>query len=137
MAAQANLIKVDDLGRLSFGDHESTTKLKQDGFEFNGDTYKVKTYNEITRLEKNKSLIFESVPGSKVRDFELVQGRMSFKIGSNAEDAQITVELLADKEYKIFINGIQAGKVDTKLAGKINFSVDFANGEQEVEIRRI
>lgn len=62
---------------------------------------------------------------------------MTFAVLSGAEDAQITVELETEEDYKIFINQVQVGKVTSNLAGKISFSVDFASGEQSVEIRKL
>lgn len=62
---------------------------------------------------------------------------MKFLVSGSAEDAQITVELEADQDYKVYINQIQLGKVTSNLAGKISFSVDFASGEQAVEIKKI
>ena len=44
------------------------TKTKKDGFEFQGDIYKVKTFKEITKLEKNGMFVYESVPGTAVEE---------------------------------------------------------------------
>ena len=34
---------------LEFGNYELGAKTKKDGFEFQGDIYKIKTFNEITK----------------------------------------------------------------------------------------
>ena len=57
------IIAVTD-GALSFGDSSLETKTKQDGFEYKGDIYKVKTYKDITKLERNEMFLYESVPGT-------------------------------------------------------------------------
>lgn len=52
MANVKELLKAEENGSLSFGDYSLTQKTKLDDFSFEGDTYKVKTFQEITRLEK-------------------------------------------------------------------------------------
>ena len=44
------------MGHSVFGDYTLASKTKLDGFEFQGDLYKVKTFKEITKLEKNGCL---------------------------------------------------------------------------------
>ncbi|WZL80257.1 endosialidase [Vallitaleaceae bacterium 9-2] len=136
MAGLEKLIVANEDNSISFGNHETQEKQKLEGFELNGEVYKVKTHNEITRLEKNGRLLFESVPGTTVSDLKLNSDSMSFSLIGSAEDAQITVELEADEEYSIYINEMQVGKVKSNLAGKINFSVDFASGAQKVQIKK-
>ena len=50
MAAVKDLLKAEVDGTLSFGDYTLENKTKLDGFEFQGDLYKVKTFAEITKL---------------------------------------------------------------------------------------
>ena len=69
MAAVKELLRAENDGRLSFGDYTLPSKTKKDNFEFQGDIYKVKTFAEITKLEKNGMFVYESVPGSAVEDF--------------------------------------------------------------------
>jgi hypothetical protein len=52
------------------------------------------------------------------------------------EDAQVTVELENDQEYKLFIDDVHIGKIRSNLAGKLNFNVDFVNGKQSVKITK-
>ena len=66
MAAVKELLRVEADGGLSFGDYTLDSKTKLDGFEYQGDLYKVKTFQEITKLEKNGMFVYESVPGTAV-----------------------------------------------------------------------
>ncbi len=63
MAVIEELIREEKDGSISFGDYSQQEKQKVEGFEANGDIYKVKTYKDLTRLEKNGSLLLEAVPG--------------------------------------------------------------------------
>jgi len=137
MAGLEKLIVASDNDAISFGNHLAVEKQKQEGFELGGDLYKVKTHNQVTRLEKNGRLLYESVPGTSVKDLTLSSENLKFAVEGSAEDAQITVELEADQDYKIYLNDIQVGKVRSNLAGKISFSVDFASGKQTVEIIKL
>ena len=49
MAAVKELLKAETDGTLSFGDYTLGSKTKLEGFEFQGDLYKVKTFSEITK----------------------------------------------------------------------------------------
>ena len=49
MAVVSDLINVQE-DSLEFGNYELGSKTKKDGFEFQGDIYKIKTFNEITKL---------------------------------------------------------------------------------------
>ena len=66
MTVVKELIRSELDGTLSFGDYTLDTKTKKDGFEFQGDIYKVKTFKEITKLEKNGMFVYESVPGQEM-----------------------------------------------------------------------
>lgn len=52
MAAVKELLRAEGDGTLSFGDYTLASKTKKDNCEFAGDIYKVKTFSEITKLEK-------------------------------------------------------------------------------------
>lgn len=86
------LIRSEADGAISFGNYKLDTKSKLPDFEHCGDTYKVKTFNEITKLEKNGSFVYESVPGTAVNDFKATDTSVSFMVEGN-EDAQITLAL--------------------------------------------
>lgn len=101
-----------------------------------GDLYKVKTYNKITKLEKNGILLYESVPGTTVHNFTMNEKQVTFAVeGENT--SQITMELEPEKEYKIYVDNVQVGKVKASLAGKVTFSIDFTTGKQNVRIEKI
>ena len=53
MSTVTELIRKESDGTISFGDYTLASKTKLDNFEHNGDVYKVKTFKEITKLEKN------------------------------------------------------------------------------------
>ena len=80
MAAVTELIRTEGDGSLSFGNHTLTAKSKKEGFEFGGDQYKVKTYQEITKLEKNGMFVYESVPGTSVEHFMENENGVSFLV---------------------------------------------------------
>lgn len=135
MAGISELIRVEDSLALSFGNHELDAKQKKDDFEVDGDIYKVKTFKTMTKLEKNGRLLYESVPGTTVTDFQLEEDQLSFTV-AGMEDAQITVELENDQHYKLFIDDVLVGKIESNLAGKLSFGVDFEKGSQVVKIAK-
>ena len=134
MSVIKELIRTEEDGTISFGNYELDTKSKLSDFEHDGDMYKVKTYNEITKLERNGMFVYESVPGTAVFSLKQDGSSMSFDV-EGTEDAQITVEMEADTEYDISIDGADAGKMKTNLGGKLSFSVELdADTKAEVKI---
>ena len=133
MAVISELIRTEENGKLSFGDYTLAAKAKLDNFEKDGDIYKVKTFKEITKLERNGLFVYESVPGTSV--FGLVQSadQMDFHV-EGPEDAQITVEMEPDTEYEVFIEQASTGKMKTNLGGKLSFSVELGNAAR-VEVK--
>ena len=127
MSVVRELIKEEN-GTLSFCNYELDTKTKLDGFEFKGDKYKVKTFKEITKLEKNGSFVYESVPGTVVHGFNASDNMVEFQV-EGTEDSQITLELEAGQEYVTVIDGNSAGSVKTNLGGKLNLSVELNPGQ--------
>lgn len=69
MSVVKELLRGEQNGSISFGDYTLDKKAKLDNFEHGGDIYKVKTFYEITKLEKNGLFVYESVPGSAVTGF--------------------------------------------------------------------
>ncbi|MCB6203975.1 endosialidase [Extibacter muris] len=124
MAAVKELLKAEADGTLSFGDYTLDSKTKLDGFEFQGDLYKVKTFSEITKLEKNGMFVYESVPGTAVESFKATEEEVSFKV-SGTQDAQFTLELEADSEYTVYMDGADAGDMKTNLSGKLSVSAEL------------
>lgn len=131
MAVISELIRVESDGTISFGDYTLDEKAKLDNFAHNGGSYKVKTYKDITKLECNDMLVYESVPGTAVSDFAKADDRISFVV-EGVEDAQITLELEAESEYEVIINGESTGTVITNLGGKLSFSVNLENAASVV-----
>lgn len=127
MATIKELIRTEAAGGLSFGNYELDTKSKLSDFEYNGDLYKVKTFRELTRLEKNEMFVYESVPGTTVLDMKLGGNGMVFFV-EGTENTQITVELEPDTEYKVIVDDMNLGNMKTNLGGKLSFSVDLNPG---------
>lgn len=137
MAVVIELLRAENNGGVSFGNYELTQKSKLDNFEHQGDLYKVKTFYEITKLEKNGLFVYESVPGTAVTNFMTTPQGVNFMV-EGREDAQITLELEEEQEYQIAINGEEAGTMKTNLSGKLNLSVELGEGIQaEVSIVRL
>ena len=44
---------------------------------------KLKTFKEITKLERNGMFVYESVPGTAVNDFSVKDTEVSFKVEGN------------------------------------------------------
>ncbi len=135
MAVISELIRSEADGTISFGDFTLKEKAKLDNFEHQGDIYKVKTYHEITKLERNGMFIYESVPGTAVMNLSATDMGMEFYV-EGAEDAQLTVELESETEYDIQIDGADAGEMKTNLGGKLSISVEFGGQPVSVKIQK-
>lgn len=131
------LIRKEADGTISFGDYTLEQKSKVSDYEVNGDSYKVKTFKEITKLEKNGAFVYESVPGTVVMNLDVTEKNMSFMVEGN-NDSQVTVELEPETEYTIYIDGQNAGKMKTNLGGKLMLSVETNVGSPvAVEIKKV
>ncbi|MEI3218963.1 MAG: endosialidase [Lachnoclostridium sp.] len=124
MAVVKELLRAESDGTLSFGDYTLGSKTKLDGFEFQGDLFKVKTFAEITKLEKNGMFVYESVPGTAVENYKASGDEVSFKVSAE-KDAQFTLELEADTEYTVYMNGTNVGDMKTNLSGKLSVSAEL------------
>lgn len=124
MAVVEGLIRKEDNQTLSFGDYTLTQKTKLSDFEFEGDLYKIKTYDEITKLEKNGMFVYESVPGTSVFHFKQTEEETAFTV-EGKEDAQITLELEPEQDFEIFVNGESMGIMKTNLGGKLMLSASL------------
>lgn len=134
MAVVEELIRTQEDGAVSFGNHKLDAKAKVEDFEYAGALLKVKTYKSITKLEKNGMFAYESVPGTSVNNFMEKENGVSFLVEGD-EDAQITVGLEDETEYDVFINGESIGRMKTNLGGKLSISVELAGaGEVSVKI---
>lgn len=128
MAAVSELIRIESNDTISFGDYTLDAKAKLDNFEFAGDIYKVKTFKEITKLERNGLFVYESVPGTAVMNFVESEDEVDFVV-EGPEDAQITLGLAEESEYEITIDGTSAGTMKTNLGGKFSFSVELEDAD--------
>ncbi len=137
MAVVSELIRSGADGSLSFGDYSLAEKKKLDNFEHQGDLYKVKTFAEITKLEKNGMFVYESVPGTAVENFKATADAVDFTV-EGPEDAQITLELEPEAVYDITVDGQDAGQMKTNLGGKLNLSVELdASTAAHVAVKRV
>ena len=128
MAVVEELIREEENGSLSFGNYELEAKTKKDGFIYNGDSYKIKTFNEITKLEKNGLFVYESVPGTAVHGF-MTNGEKVVMSVEGDKDAQVTLELEPETEYKVHVDDVYVGKMKTNLGGKLVISVELEENE--------
>ena len=122
------IISTSENGKLSFGNYELAEKQKKEDFPHCGDLYKIKTYNTMTKLERNGLFLFESVPGTNVSDFEENDKGLFFNVESD-KDAQITVGLEENTEYDIEIDGKSIGKIKSNGSGKVSFPIELQKGE--------
>jgi hypothetical protein len=137
MAVVEELIREEETGALSFGNYELPSKTKKDGFNYNGDLYKIKTFNEITKLERNGAFVYESVPGTTVHNFRATSKEVDLVV-EGTKDSQVTLELEAEKEYKIHLDKIYVGKMKTNLGGKLNINVELGDGKTvEIHIEKV
>lgn len=133
MAAVKELIRIEEDGTLSFGDYELASKQKLDGFSFDGDIYKIKTFQEITKLERNGMFVYESVEGTAVSHFKSTGDTVSFTV-EGPEDAQIILGLEEATEYQVTVNGVDTGVMKTNLGGKLMLSVELGTAPADVKV---
>ena len=127
MAVVKELIREESNGAISFGNYELTEKTKKSDVEISGDSYKVKTFNEITKLERNGMFVYESIPGTAVNVFAQKDDKVSFFIDGNG-DTQITLELESNQEYSIIVGDKDLGVSKTDVGGKITFDAELTKG---------
>ncbi len=122
-----SLIRSEEDGTISFGNYQLETKSKLQDFEHAGDLYKIKTFYEITKLERNGAFVYESVPGTAVEHLAVTNSGMEFDVAGD-KDAQITVQLEDDTEYEIFVDDAAVGGMKTNRSGKLVVSVELNEG---------
>ena len=129
MSVINELIRTEENGSISFGNHMLDVKSKLEDYEHDGDLYKVKTYNEITKLERNGMFVYESVPGTSVNNFSVKNTEITFTV-SGVQDAQITIQLEDDMDYEVFTDGVAVGGMKTNMSGKFSLSVELSEGKE-------
>lgn len=133
MAAVKELIRTEADGTLSFGDYTLAGKTKLEDFEFQGNLYKVKTFAEITKLERDGMFVYESVPGTAVEHFSVSSDEVSFQI-SGTKDSQFTLGLESESEYTVYMDGNNVGDIKTNLSGKLSVSTEL-DTDKVVEVK--
>ncbi len=137
MAGVKELFRVESDGSISFGDYELEQKKKLADIDVAGDLYKVKTFKEITKLERNDTFVFESVPGTAVTGLKTGDKVLSFIIEGD-RDAQVTLGMEEDTEYQVLLDGVNIGHMTTGMGGKLSFSTELENaGQIRVQIVRV
>ncbi|MCI9105668.1 MAG: endosialidase [Lachnospiraceae bacterium] len=127
MPVVESLIRSEADGTISFGNYQLAAKSKLQDFEHDGDSYKIKTYYEITKLERNGMFVYESVPGTAVEHFSVSNNGVEFVVEGN-KDAQITIQLEDDTEYEVFVDDMAVGGMKTNMSGKLVASVELNEG---------
>lgn len=127
MAVVEELIRNESDGTLSFGNYSLSDKSKLNDFKHDGDLFKVKTFREITKLERNGLFVYESVPGTAVDHMKIREEEVTFSV-EGSEDVEITLELEPETEYDISVNNKDAGTMKTNLGGKLTLSVELEEG---------
>lgn len=135
MAVIKELLRAERDGTLSFGNYELEQKHKLADFEYHGDLYKVKTFKDITKLERNEMLVYESEPGTVVTEFTETAVGVRFYLEAQ-EDAQVILGLEEDSVYRVFIGGADNGPMRTNTGGKLVLSVAASIGPVEVEVMK-
>lgn len=136
MAVIKELIRTEADGAISFGNYELAQKSKVSDFENSGDLYKVKTFREITKLERNGMFVYESVPGSTVKSLKASAEEMIFTVEAPT-DVQITVELEEETNYQVFVDGKEIGEMKTNKGGKLVIGLELDSAEKEEAAVRI
>lgn len=136
MAVIKELIREEADGSISFGNYELAQKTKKSDVQLHGDSYKVKTFSEVTRLERNELLVYESEPGTAVSHFSEDENGVSFTV-EGPEDAQIILGLADDTAYRVSVGGEDQGILETGMGGKLVLSVELGAADKaEVVVKK-
>ena len=122
------LIQTEQDGSISFGNFSLNEKSKKQDFEHQGDLYKVKTFYEITKLERSGMFAYESVPGSAVDHFTENDEGVSCRV-EGYKTSQVTVQLEEETPYQIFENGELTAEITTNVSGKLAVNLDLEDGK--------
>lgn len=128
MAVVKELLRTEANNTLSFGDYTLDAKSKVEDYEFSGNLYKVKTFKEITKLERDGAFVYESVPGTAVNNFKTMENGVEFTVSGTA-DAEITVGLSENTEYDVTVSG-RTNTMNTGISGKLSFSVTLESEDE-------
>ena len=126
----SELIRTKADGSIGFGDYTLAEKTKLSDFIYDGASYKVKTFKDMTRLERNEMFIYESEPGTSVENLKVTGSRVDFDVEGDGQ-TQITLGLEDDAEYRVTVDGVSMGKVPTSMGGKLTLSADLNPGRSQ------
>lgn len=85
----------------------------------------------MTKLERNGTFVYESIPGTAVNIFKETADEVTFFVEGTGQ-TQITLELESNKEYSVFVDDKDLGVSKTDVGGKITFDVDLQKGSMTV-----
>lgn len=136
MSIVNELIRTEADGTISFGDYTLGAKAKLDNFNHKDAIYKVKTFQGITRLEKNGMFAYESVPGTAVMHLSKDEDAVCFQV-EGPDDAEITLGLEDETTYEVTVAGKSVGELTTKLGGKLTVSVELNGEPVEVTVKKV
>ncbi len=132
-----SLIQVEQDETISFGNYSLNEKSKKQDFEHQGDLYKVKTFYEITKLERNGMFVYESVPGTTVSNFMETDEGITCRL-EGYKASQVTVQLEENTAYKIYEDGEVTGEITTNISGKLGINIDLEDGRPvELQILKV
>jgi hypothetical protein len=129
------IIRIEDDKTLSFGNYVVKEKQKITDFDVDGDIYKIRTHNEVTRLSKNGKIVLETVPGAAVFNLSVTDKKVTFKT-EGYKSTLITLELEPNESYAIYIDDVYVDKEKANMSGKISFSIDLNDKPQSVRIEK-
>lgn len=131
-------IRIESDKTLSFGNFQSDTKQKIDNFMFAKDIYNLRTYKQVTKLEKNEEFLLETNPGSAINNFfKQNKDQVSFTVEGFANTI-ITLQLNEDTLYRVSSGKANLGNTKSNSSGKVKFSIDLSNGKpQNVLVEKI
>lgn len=135
MSVVSELIRTEADQTISFGDYTLGAKAKLDNFKHADAVYKVKTFREITRLEKDGMFAYESVPGTAVTHLRRDADALHFMV-EGPEDAKITLGLEEETAYEVVIAGNPVGTLTTNLGGKLTLSVELNGEPVEIAVKK-
>ena len=136
MSTSEKIIRIEEEGTLGFGDYTLQKKETLDGFAYQGDLLKVKTSYEATRLETNGLFLYESVPGTAVKNVRETEEGITFSV-EGEKDLQITLGLAEQSMYQVMVDSEKIGDMETNLSGKLSFSVELTDGKAQVEVKKV
>lgn len=119
-----SLIQTEEDGTISFGNYTLNEKTKFQDFEHQGDLYKIKTFYEITKLERNGMFVYESVPGTSVEHFSETDAGVVCRV-EGYKGSLVTLQMEEDTLYKIYEDDVLTGELTTNKSGKLVVPLDL------------